>query len=128
MVDTFKYNITSKLPMQYYESTIKASSFLYEMYMDDILCSINKDEINERLKIANSLHPNLKFTVEREIDGKLSFLDMVIFNNNGSLSSGWFRKVTDTGLTLNFNSLAPMKFKKCVVTSFVYRIFRAGST
>ena len=87
----------------------------------------NKDEINERLNLANSLHPNLKFTIERENDGKLSFLDMVIFNSNGSLSSGWFRKVTDTGLTLNFNSLAPTKYKKSVVTSFVYRIFRACS-
>ena len=110
-----------------YESTIKANSCLYERYMDDILCSINKNNIDERLDIANKLHPNLKFTVERENNGKLSFLDMVIFNNNGSLSSGWFRKDTDTGLTLNFNSLAPMKYKKSVVTSFVYRIFRACS-
>ena len=53
---------------------------------------------------------------------------MVIFNDNGTLSSGWFRKATDTGLTLNFHSIAPSKYKKSVIISFVYRIFRACSS
>ena len=49
-------------------------------------------------------------------------------NNCGSLTSKWYRKVTDTGLTLNYHSLAPVKYKKSVVSSFVYRIFKSCST
>ena len=53
---------------------------------------------------------------------------MLIMNNCGSLTSKWYRKVTDTGLTLNYHSLAPVKYKKSVVSSFVYRIFKSCST
>ena len=110
-----------------FEDTIKADSKLYERYMDDILCTAKTEKVEERLRLLNDLHPNLDFTLEIEVNGKLSFLDMTIYNEKGSLSSGWFRKATDTGLTLNFHSLAPNKYKKSVVISFIYRIYRACS-
>ena len=53
---------------------------------------------------------------------------MTLYNNNGQLSSGWYRKPTDTGLTLNFHSLAPLRYKKSVVIGFVHRIYRSCST
>ena len=53
---------------------------------------------------------------------------MRIHNIEGSLSSSWYRKPTDTGLTLNFHSLSPMKYKKSVIIGFVYRIYRACSS
>ena len=37
-------------------------------------------------------------------------------------------KPTDTGLILNFHALAPKRYKRSVVSGFVYRIFRACST
>ena len=96
--------------------------------MDDIICSIDKSKIDSHLTLINSIHPMLLFTHESEKEGRLPFLDMEIINNNGSLASKWYRKPTDTGLSLNFHSLAPMKYKRSVVTSFVYRIFRACSS
>ena len=39
----------------------------------------------------------------------------------------WYTKPTNNGVTLNFNAIAPMKFKRSVVTSFVYRIYNACS-
>merc|ERR1711860_9595 len=56
------------------------------------------------------------------------FLDMLLHNYNRLLSSSWFRKPTDTGLTLNFHSLAPMKYKRSVIIGFVQRIYRSCST
>ena len=52
---------------------------------------------------------------------------MLIINQNGLLSSKWYRKSTDTGLTMNFHSLAPFKYKKSVIIGFVHRIFRSCS-
>ena len=95
--------------------------------MDDVLCSVRKSEVNERLSMINKLHDNLKFTYEIENEGTIPFLDMLILNKNGSLSSSWYRKPTDTGLTLNFHALAPNKYKKSVVSSFLHRIYRASS-
>ena len=96
--------------------------------MDDIITICEKDNVNSKLSEINSLHPMLNFTVEKETDGALPFLDMLLYNNCGSVSSSWYRKSTDTGLTLNFHSLAPMKYKKSVVIGFVHRIYRACSS
>ena len=110
-----------------FDPLIQDDSRLYERYMDDVLCVVRKSCVNERMEKINNLHPNLKFTVEFEENSQLPFLDMIILNNKGTLSSRWYRKPTDTGLTLNFHALAPLKYKKSVVSSFIYRIFRASS-
>ena len=96
--------------------------------MDDILSIIEKSEIDSKLNEINNLHPSLNFTIETESNGTLPFLDMLVHNVEGSLSSSWYRKPTDTGLTLNFHSLSPMKYKKSVIIGFVYRIYRACSS
>ena len=108
-----------------FETTIKGQSTLYERYMDDILCNVKENEVNDRLQLINNLHPNLKFTCEMEKDGTIAFLDMLITNEKGTLSSCWYCKPTDTGLTLNYHALAPTKYKKSVVISFIYRIYRS---
>ena len=92
------------------------------------MCNVRIDEVEDRLDLINGLHRNLSFTYELQKEGSLPFLDMMLNNDRGKLSSGWHRKPTDTGLTLNFHALAPLKYKKSVVTSFVHRIYRACSS
>ena len=70
----------------------------------------------------------MKFTVEREIDGKIPFLDMLIVHEGSDISSTWYNKRTDTGIILNLHSLAPKRYKRSVVSGFVYRIFNACSS
>ena len=41
------------------------------------------DEINDRLKIINNLHPYLTFTNELEQDCKIPFFNMWIVNKGG---------------------------------------------
>ena len=111
-----------------FDSMIQGNACLYERYMDDVLSAVKKDSVDEQLELINSLHPCLQFTYELEIDGQLPFLDMLICNKNGKLSSLWYRKPTDTGLTLNFHALAPLKYKKSVISSYIHRIYRASSS
>ena len=70
-----------------FDRRIQADSVLYFRYMDDILCSIAKNKIDERLMLINNLHASLAFTSELENDSKLPFLDMYICNNKGLLTS-----------------------------------------
>ena len=114
--------------MSQFDQTIKDKSSLYERYMDDIVCNVRIDEVDDRLDLINSLHRNLSFTFELQKEGNLPFLDMLLHNSSGKLSSSWYRKPTDTGLTLNFHALAPLRYKKSVITSFVHRIYRACSS
>ena len=44
------------------------------------------------------------------------------------LSATWYTKSTDTGLTMNFHALAPIKYKRSVVAGLVHRIHRACSS
>lgn len=96
--------------------------------MDDVICITKKDEIDSKLDKIDGLHESLKFTVEKEENNCLPFLDMKIINDNGDLSSAWYTKPTATGLTLNYHSLAPFKYKKSVIIGFVYRIYRSCSS
>ena len=96
--------------------------------MDDVFSSISRGKDEEKLKQINSLHKNLIFTKENEKNKKLVISDMCITNNNGTLSSTWYTKPTDTGLVMNFHSLAPTKYKRSVVSGFVHRIYRACSS
>ena len=58
---------------------------------------------------VNSLHPSLNFTVERETNGTIPFLDMKITHMENRLESSWYTKDTDTGFLMNFHALAPLK-------------------
>ena len=110
-----------------HEPTIKDDAKLYERYMDDILRSIKKSLIEYKLQEINSIHPNLKFTIELEQQNQLPFLDMCIIHEGNNLHSTWYTKPTDTGLTMNFHALAPRKYKRAVIQGFVHRIYRACS-
>ena len=94
--------------------------------MDDILRTIKESLIESQLSEINSLHPNLKFTLEVQND-KLPFLDICIEHHESTLSSTWYCKPTDTGLILNFHAMAPKRYKRSVIQGFVYQIYRACS-
>ena len=111
-----------------YESTIRDSAKIFERYMDDIIREIKVHKIQEKLSEINQLHPQLKFTMEIEENGKLAFLDMEIIHVGNRLSSIWYVKPTDTGLIMNYHALAPKRYKRSVVQSFVHRIHRCCSS
>ena len=115
--------------MHKFDNVIKGDAVLFARYMDDILRNIKTDQINEKLHELNNLHPSLTFTIENESNGSIPFLDMRIHHNaEGSLTSSWYCKKTDTGLLMNFHALAPDKYKRSVVSGMVHRIVRACST
>ena len=65
--------------------------------MDDV------NSIDSTLTCIDNLNPPyLKFTVEREKDEKIAFLDMEIQRNVNRLYSKWYTKSTDTSLVHNF--------------------------
>ncbi|XP_057292546.1 uncharacterized protein LOC130621255 [Hydractinia symbiolongicarpus] len=103
-----------------FDDIIKGDADLFARYMDDIIRNINKDKIQEKLNEINNIHPSLKFTIERENNGEIAFLDMSIKRTHGNFVSKWYTKPTNTGLTLNFHALAPKQSKRSVVSG-LYR-------
>ena len=72
--------------MSKFDGQIQGNAKLFTRYMDDILRDIKRDEIDNKLAEINNLHPNLTFTIEKENDGKLPFLDIQLINQAGVLS------------------------------------------
>ena len=97
--------------MSKFDSTLINDAKIYSLYMDDILRNISEKDVTNKLEEINNLHPSLKFTIEEEQENAIPFLDMKISRQDNTLSSTWFTKKTDTGLTMNFHCLAPIKYK-----------------
>ena len=91
--------------------------------------TLQGDDIEQTLDIINRWNKNLSFTHEVEDQtGCISFLDITIrHKEDNTIETSWYTKPTNNGVTLNFNAIAPMKFKRSVVSSFVYRIYNACS-
>ena len=49
-----------------FDGTIKGDAVFYARYMDDIIQNIKRVQIEQKLTAINSLHPSLRFTIERE--------------------------------------------------------------
>ncbi|XP_068713221.1 uncharacterized protein [Montipora foliosa] len=114
-----------------FENLIKDDAKIYDRYIDDILREIKRSRVEQKLEEINNLHRNLiEFTLEKEVDHKLSFLDMRLIHDHetGTLSSTWYFKPTDTGLVMNYHALVPKRYKGSVVSGLVYRVYRACSS
>ena len=71
------------------------------------------------------MHPNLKFTLKVEAEGKFFLFDLCINHVNNKLSSTCYYEPTDTGPIMNYHTLAPKCYNRSVLKGFVHRVSRA---
>ena len=70
----------------------------------------------------NNIEPSIQFTVERETERKISFLDVTVCRqDDGQLSTKVYRKPTHTERYLSFDSHHPVAHKKAVIKSLTDR-------
>ena len=99
---------------------------LFLRYVDDIVRTVRGEPVC-LLDAANSLHPNLQFTLEKtNSEGILPFLDLSINVSQGRLvTCSWYQKPTDTANILNYRSGAPTQYKRTVIQGTVHRVFKS---
>ena len=84
----------------------------YSRYVDDTFVLFKGEyEADLFLDYVNTLHPNMKFTIEKEENNCLSFLDVQVYRQDNSFNTTIFRKKTFTGLGSNFYSSCYFNFK-----------------
>ena len=87
---------------------------LYKRYVDDTLAiTPSTDVAFDFLSTLNSLHPSLSFTIEFPIDNKIPFIGMEIIKNGTTVETQVYRKPTNTGLLLDFQSHTDKRYKYC---------------
>jgi len=95
----------------------------YFRYVDDILLIYNKNrrDIGEIVH-SNDLTPSLNFTLEREVDNKLNFLDISIIKTADRISSDIYRKPATSDVIIPNDSCHPQEQKMAAIRYFQNRI------
>ena len=97
-------------------------------YVDDILSLVPSNFILEDfLKFINNLYPTLSFTHEWEIEQKIPFLDVLIYNLKTKLNFSVYRKPTNSEGYLHFFSHSALYIKSGLAQSLFLRALRVCS-
>jgi hypothetical protein len=95
------------------------------IYVDDRLhISNNKNkDADQILSKLNTLHPNIKFTEEKEKDNKINYLDLTITREKQNLKYAIYRKPTNTSLIIPKHSNHPPQHKMATFHSLIHRMY-----
>lgn len=121
--------LLAEIFMNNLEETIHKSDlhnlFLYwYRYVDDILtCFIGTNrQLSKFLNFINNIHPNIKFTIEEEINNSINFLDLQISKINHKHEFSIFHKPSHTDITIHSSSTHPIQHKLAAFHSMVHRL------
>jgi len=96
---------------------------IYYRYVDDILIASAPEELDNILKVFNSLHDRINFTAEINNNNSINFLNLKItLGDNNKLILDLYSKPTASGRFLNFYSNHPTAHKKGVIFGMIDRI------
>ncbi|XP_068749264.1 uncharacterized protein [Montipora capricornis] len=80
------------------------------------------------LDALNGLHPSIHFTMELSNNDSIPFIGMLITKMGNKLETQVYRKPTNTGLLLHFQSRTDLRYKKCLIKTMVHRATELSST
>ena len=118
--------VLANLYMEYFEEMALGSTSLkpsmWLRYVDDtFILWPHQEDVQILLDHVNSIRPSIPFTMEKEQDNKLPFLDVLVTRTEQGFRSSVYRKPTFTGQYLNFNSHHPYTVKKGIVRCLQHR-------
>ena len=94
-------------------SPVKPS--FWKRYVDDVISAVSGNKAESLPSHLNSVEPSIQFTLEREKDGHLPFLDLNVSRGvQGNLKTSVYRKPTQNYNYLAFDSHHPISLKKSV--------------
>ena len=83
------------------------------------------DNKQDSLNFLNKRHTNIKFTVEKQINHSIAFLDVFISSiNNQNLTLQTYHKSTYRGLLLNFKSFTSLSYKISLIKCLIERSYK----
>ena len=118
---------TAEIYMQAYEHTAITTALhlpkVWERFADDVYSILKRTHLEKSFHHINNLHQNIKFTMEKESNGELAFLDTLLKRNNGEVSVLVYRKPTHTDQNLHYNFHHQKSCKENVVSSLFNRAY-----
>ena len=100
----------------------------YKRYVDDTFSIMPNVETAEAfLSTLNDSHPSINFTMELATNGKLPFLGVEIVKHMSRLETKVYKKPTDTGLLLHYQSHVDVRYKRSLLKTMLNRAFKLSS-
>jgi len=107
--------ILADLVMQDLESNVLNSINVqlpfYYRYVDDIIFATQDTNVSYILEAFNNYHQRIKFTMEKENNRCLSFLDIMLHVKDNTIIIDWYHKKSFSGRFLSFYSHHPICHK-----------------
>ena len=101
---------------------------MYYRYTDDTFHLFkNEKDANSFLLQLNSMHLALKFTVEKESNHQLAFLDVLVHITSIAFLTSVYRKPTFSGRYTRWDSFCPQQRKINLIKTLVYRALMISS-
>jgi hypothetical protein len=96
----------------------------YFRYVDDILIVYNEKDtdIDLLLDQFNNTMPTMKFSIEKENNNNINFLDITICKNQDNLSFSAYRKPTTTDTIIPKDSCHPQEYKQAAIRYLFNRV------
>ena len=117
--------------MGYIESKIISTfkdKIVYFRYVDDCFLLVKSEKImDECFNIFNNAHNSISFTIEKEVNNELAFLDVLVKRDNNRFLTSVYRKKTFTGCYLNFQSNCSLKRKANLIKTLCHRAHKICS-
>ena len=118
--------VLANIYMEYFEEMALGSNpanlFLLLRYVDDtFILWPHQEDVQTLLDYVNSIQPSMQFTMKKEQDNKLPFLDVLVTGTEQGFRSSVYCKPTFTRHYLNFNSHHPYTVKKGIVCFLQHR-------
>ena len=112
--------VLANIYMDYVEEIPSESRSL--RYVNDMfLLWPHQEDVQTLLDHVNSILPFIQFTMEKEQDNKLPFLDVLVIRMEQGFRPNVYSKPTFTGQYLSFNSHHPYTVKKGIVLCLQHR-------
>lgn len=103
-------------------NTLEHKPKILTKYVDDIFAIVKRAEVENTLRSLNSFNRHIQFTVEKEKDLRLPYLDTLIIRQHNKLKIDWFQKPTASGRLVNFYSKHPRRIIFNTANNFINRV------
>ncbi|XP_058840422.1 uncharacterized protein LOC131695902 [Topomyia yanbarensis] len=99
------------------------SLIVYQRYVDDYFLVGKENEIETVIEEFNEQHTSIKFTVEKESNESIRFLDLLLSRNGEKIDKKWLPK-QKTGRYLDYTSESPYTHKKNTAIALMDRALK----
>ena len=103
-------------------ATSPVKPFFWKRYVDDVISAVSGNEAERLLSHLNSVEPSIQFTLEREKDRHLPFLDLNVYiGEQGSLETSVYCNPSHTDKYLAFDSHYSICLKNSMAKTLIMR-------